>query len=148
MSLKIKRSQTFKEKHKNRTLGSDDESGFAKIIKIGTAEKKHSVFTNTKVKNVCHFEKLNLFDNSSHSDFSTDIITNNKNLRRDFRGNCIMKGKGKKHHITFRDYTGRIGLVDFVEIEMFKNVEFEEDSKLCKKSEKDNENTSCTCVIF
>jgi len=82
---------------------------------------------------------------------SSNVLKENR-IRKDFKGNPILKG-GKKHRISFKDLIGKNNnLVETIEIESYKafnafNETIIEDDD--KKDIKDqNDNTSCSCVIF
>jgi hypothetical protein len=137
---KIKKSLTIKDKLKTKSTCSDDESVSSKPIKIGKFEKKNTMFMQENRDRNIYFDKIN---NAGHETDSTDFLGSpmkNQN-RKDFKGIPITRGKNKKQHITFRDYTGKVNLVDYVDIQSFKNLPE-------PRKRKDDDNTSCTCSIF
>lgn len=71
-----------------------------------------------------------------------------KKIRKDFKGNQITKGKGKKHHITFKDHITRSHIAEFINIgKVIEDDQSSEKKQKIHKIEKD-ESVSCTCLIF
>ncbi len=67
-------------------------------------------------------------------------------MRKDYKGNPIIKGKNKKCHVTFKDFIGKNKLVEYINIEKIKD---ESDESKSKKTKINNEEiVSCTCSIF
>ena len=66
-------------------------------------------------------------------------------LRKDFKGTPIVKGS-HEHRIGFRDLVSKKSLVDYIKIESFK-INTDSISGNTEKKE-DNDNTSCSCIIY
>lgn len=142
MNSKIKKSITLKMKDK------DYESSEVKKL----TERSLSINTIQLQKSNYH---TGINTPGTNKDTNIEIVINDKtkiteqeNMRKDFKGNPIIKGKGKKHHITFKDFTGRVGLVEFVNIPKIKEEDYEEEEGNPKKKKSNEEVVSCTCLIF
>jgi hypothetical protein len=119
---------------KNKSTITDDIDNI-KMIKI---EKKRTL-SNLQEKVSPYNLEFSMLNPITQN--STELLMSPKKkiMRKDFKGNIISKGYGKKQHITFRDYTGRISLVDYVNIQSFK---------IPSEEKKEKEDTSCACSIF
>jgi hypothetical protein len=102
-------------------------------------------------KNMNKRQNSMMLTNEDRYDFKSQDISNyDTNLdykfggRKDAKGNAIIKGKYKKHHITFKDFSGRHALVDFVNIPKFKD----DNGEMGGSHKKDEESVSCACLIF
>ncbi len=69
----------------------------------------------------------------------------NENIRKDARGYQIKKGN-KKYKVTFKDLISKEKLVTYIDIEDFKKYKINNNNTQINDIE--NDNTSCTCVIF
>ena len=96
---------------------------------------RNTLSINDAIDTLVVSKKTNTFEINNNLD-------NKLKLRKDYKGHHITKGKNKNYHITFRDFTGKFSLVDYIQIESYKKY-YE------NMSVKENSNLSnCTCIIY
>jgi hypothetical protein len=122
------------------------------LHKTKTMNQKNRHLLNTN--SVDSLKSLKTFRRESKINVDIDKISELKtrrsqSIRKDSKGNKIIRGKDKKHHITFRDYISKKGLVDYVNVTSFKQLNMLstiEHNKL--NSQNMNDNQSCTCLLI
>jgi hypothetical protein len=117
---------------KNELLKTIKEETMPSIVQI-KIENSIQVITknNTKViiNNIQDGKKINTEKNEDQQN------------RIDAFGNLITKGKGKKQKVSFKDFLTKQKLVEIMNVE---KITYIDDEPLPKE----NENVSCTCLIF
>lgn len=135
LHMKERETESSEKKNSEQTLLSN-------IISVQNKTKVTSISTHTK--NETDGNDLSYSNNFNQS-------PKIPKLRKDYKGNQIIKGKNKKHHISFKDFTGRHSLIEVVNIEKIKENDDVEHDKVKSQAEISNNNdevVSCTCLIF
>jgi hypothetical protein len=118
--------------YQNGPLKSIKDETAPSIVQI-KIENSIQVFTknNTKVyiSNIQDGKKINTEKNDDHG------------VRMDAFGNLISKGKGKKQKVSFKDFLTKQKLVEILNVEKITYIDDE-------PSPKENDNVSCTCLIY
>ena len=119
----------------NKNNSEDFNLNLNKVNKISSENIK------VKKKNLDQEIDLNNYENKDNSKNGIENIE--KKIRKDAKGNPIVKGN-KNYKVTFKDLISKEKLVQYVEIEDHKKYNFANSHM----SEPENDNVSCTCVIF
>lgn len=152
-TLNITETIRLKPKEKKSTvslaLNKNHYKSLAPSNKLSSNDCSIYFVTHTTVKNKFDSQKEILDLNSLNAKHKAVTTLNEdqqelKQKRSDFKGNLIIS-KGKSHRIGFRDMVYAQPLVNYVDIEKFKN---QDSSEKGDSSDVKNENCSCLCVIF
>lgn len=141
------------------SMSSSKNSNLLHKVKSRNSVAVNYPSANVLLNGTDNKEKLGFSHFNSNSYLSkvrrvSDIsqIKDNK-IRRDAKGNVIVKGR-KKHRISFKDILNKnANLVDVVDIESYKEYNAKELSILEEKqgtinNMNINDNTSCACIVF
>ncbi len=125
------------------TTNNDNKSIFNNnLLLTSTNEREKTSMNNNFNNNIQKNKKID----------SNNVLKDMK-IRKDANGVPIIRGK-KRHRVTFKDMIDiKFELIDEVEVESYKDYNAKEISILEESNKKinndnNNDNTSCTCLIF
>jgi hypothetical protein len=118
--------------YKNGPLKTIKDETTPSIVQI-KIENSIQVFTKNNTKVFIN----NIQDGKKNNTEKNDDSPN----RMDAFGNLISKGKGKKQKVSFKDFLTKQKLVEILNVEKITYIDDE-------PSPKENDNVSCTCLIY
>ena len=135
-------SKNFNKKYNTIRIDSNEK----KIVDTNQLSISNTIDISVKSKTIKELSTTyyKSDDNNFIKDESSSPLNLNIKTRKDFKGNPILKGKKKNHHISFRDVSHKKPIADYIDIQAFK-IEIEDE--ICIDTIQ-NENISCSCIAF
>jgi hypothetical protein len=149
LKISIERKVNKRKSNSNRNSIQYQNSQIKKESKSTSNEIKERRRTNSQHLSKKETTLLKMDDDEENNNNDKDVKTV-KNIRKDYYGNLIKKGKNKKQKVIFRDQIDigqqKMDLIDVVNIVSYKNW-----NDNMTEMNKNNQKTSCeckACLIF